>query len=77
MGARDLLETVFGSDADDVFLWEEISSGGRGDSRGARGAIALWMRGKVGGRGEVEEEGADLKMEDEADWKVSKVTGVA
>ena len=39
--------------------------------------MALWMREKVGGRGEVEEEGADLKMEDEAEWKVSKVTGVA
>ena len=30
------------------------------------GAMALWMREKVGGRGEVEE-----------CWKVSKVTGVA
>ena len=30
------------------------------------GAMALWMREKVGGRGEVEE-----------GWKVSKVTGVA
>ena len=37
--------------------------------------MALWMREKVGGK--LEEEGADLKMEDEADWKVSKVTGVA
>ena len=39
---------------------------GGGGIGGAMGAMALWMREKVGGRWEVEE-----------GWKVSKVTGVA
>ena len=76
-----LLWTLFESDADDDFLWEEDSSegGGGGGSGGARGAMALWIREKVGGRGELEELEVDLKMgeELEADWKVSKVRGVA
>ena len=77
-GARGLLWALFKSEADGGFLWEVASSEGRGGSRGARGAMALWMRGNVGGRGEVEVEGADWNMgEEEADWKVSKVKGVA
>jgi len=42
--------------------------------------MALWMSEKVGGRAELEEEEvADWMMgeELEADWKVSKVRGVA
>ena len=77
-GARGLLWALFKSEAEDEVLWEVASSEGRGGSRGARGAMALWMRGKVGGRGEVEVEGADWDMgEEKADWKVSKVKGVA
>jgi len=86
-----LLWTRFESDADDDFPWENDSfeGGGGGGSGGARGAIALWISEKVGGRGELEEveeeelveeeleEVEEEVGEEEADWKVSKVRGVA
>jgi len=65
-----LLWTLFELDADDDFLWEEDSAegGGGGGSGGARGTMALWIREKVGGRAELEEEEVDWKrgeLEDE------------
>jgi hypothetical protein len=62
------------------FLSGEVCLGGAVGREGARGAMALWIREKVGGRGGFVGggvEGETLEEEEEYVWNVSKVTGEA
>ena len=60
------------------FLSGEVCLRGAVGRDGARGAMALWIREKVGGRGGLVGGGVDGEtLEEESMWNVSKVTGEA
>ena len=60
------------------FLSGDVCLGGAVGREGARGAMALWIREKVGGRGGFVGGGVDGEtLEEESMWNVSKVTGEA
>ena len=61
------------------FLSGEVCLGGAVGRDGARGAMALWIREKVGGRGGLVGGGVEGETleEEKSVWNVSKVTGEA
>ena len=61
------------------FLSGDVCLGGAVSREGARGAMALWIREKVGGSGGFVGGGVDREIveEEECVWNVSKVTGEA
>ena len=76
-GDGGLVGLLFESASD--FLSGEFCLGGAVGREGARGAMALWIREKVGGSGGFVGGGVDRETleEEKCVWSVSKVTGEA